>query len=481
MYPAVLLGIVAFWGLLYFFDLLFRTCQNYPYIWLSNRLGLRIHCGYARWYTTSLNRTLQRLGTWKSRFLQRWYSFGAAFAIVIIVPALALLFTTALTYLTRSTDASEQILAPALPGVNLPLNEVVYYLLTLLICSILHELGHATAAIREDVRVLGCGLMVLGAIPAAFVDLATDQLRQLTPWQQLRVFCAGVWHNVVLVLVAGFLFFFLPYIAAVAYDHGGGVLVTHVQEGSAASGPAGLSEGDHVLAVGECPVADSSWWYNCLAASQPMTGFCTDTQSIESFDEAVAGFDADAEVVECCPASSERGVCFRQMDVTNQRNYVCMPARRVIAQSSGSCNSSSECPSSRYACLLPSVDTSTKLLQLRRKDKDDMLYLGQPGDLYYSVTVSNYIPKWKFVPVKLPSMIETLCRYVISFSGALAMLNVVPCIGLDGQWIAGAVIDLLFAKIITNKNKRHVLFLLLVYSGTTLLVVNILLGVYAMM
>lgn len=481
MYGAVLLGIITFWGLLYFFDLLFRTCQNYPYIWLSNRLGLRIHCGYARWYTTSLNRTLQRLGTWKSRFLQRWYSVGAVFAISIILPALALLVTTAISYLTRPTEASEQILAPALPGVNLPLNEVIYYLLTLLICSILHELGHATAAIREDVRVLGCGLMVLGVIPAAFVDLPTDQLRQLTPWQQLRVFCAGVWHNVVLVLIAGFIFLFLPYIAAIAYHHGGGVLVTDIQEGSSVSGQAGLVEGDQILAIGECPVTDSNWWYNCLASSQPMTGFCTDIHSIDSFDEAVTGYDAEADVVDCCPPDSERGICFRQMDATNQRNFVCMPARRVIAQSSGSCNSSSECPSSRYTCLLPSVDMSTKLLQVRRKDKEDMLFLGQPGDLYYPVTVSNYIPKWKYIPVKLPAMIETLCRYVISFSGALAMLNVVPCIGLDGQWIMGAVIDLLFSNIIPNKNRRNILFWLLLYSGTILLVVNILLGVYAMM
>lgn len=36
-----------------------------------------------------------------------------------------------------------------MPGVNLPMNQISYYLLTLLVCGILHELGHAIAAVRS--------------------------------------------------------------------------------------------------------------------------------------------------------------------------------------------------------------------------------------------------------------------------------------------------------------------------------------------
>ena len=35
-----------------------------------------------------------------------------------------------------------------MPGVNLPASQVSYYLLTLLVCGILHEIGHAIAAVR---------------------------------------------------------------------------------------------------------------------------------------------------------------------------------------------------------------------------------------------------------------------------------------------------------------------------------------------
>ena len=35
-----------------------------------------------------------------------------------------------------------------MPGVNLPVSQIWYYMLTLLICGILHEVGHAIAAVR---------------------------------------------------------------------------------------------------------------------------------------------------------------------------------------------------------------------------------------------------------------------------------------------------------------------------------------------
>ena len=35
-----------------------------------------------------------------------------------------------------------------MPGVNLPMSQIYYYLLTLLVCGVLHEVGHAIAAVR---------------------------------------------------------------------------------------------------------------------------------------------------------------------------------------------------------------------------------------------------------------------------------------------------------------------------------------------
>ena len=36
-----------------------------------------------------------------------------------------------------------------LPGVTLPISEIGYYVMALLLCSVIHEAGHAVAALQE--------------------------------------------------------------------------------------------------------------------------------------------------------------------------------------------------------------------------------------------------------------------------------------------------------------------------------------------
>ena len=79
------------------------------------------------------------------------------------------------------------------------------YPFSLLLCSVYHELGHAVCAVNENVRVLGVGIFVVFLIPAAYVDLPTDQLITKSNLQKLRIFSAGVWHNLILVAIRYFL------------------------------------------------------------------------------------------------------------------------------------------------------------------------------------------------------------------------------------------------------------------------------------
>ena len=39
-------------------------------------------------------------------------------------------------------------------------------------------------------------------LPAAFVSLSTTELDELGAWRRLKIFSAGVWHNLVLAAVA---------------------------------------------------------------------------------------------------------------------------------------------------------------------------------------------------------------------------------------------------------------------------------------
>ncbi len=70
---------------------------------------------------------------------------------------------------------------------------------------------------REQVRVNGFGIFFMVIYPGAFVDLYTEHLAVISPIRQLRIYCAGVWHNFILVLIAlGFLWI-LPSVLSLCY------------------------------------------------------------------------------------------------------------------------------------------------------------------------------------------------------------------------------------------------------------------------
>ena len=141
-----------------------------------------------------------------------------------------------------------------MPGVNLPWNHILYYLLTLTIAGILHEVGHALAAVRyfnnspisdlqqvtciihlcfccccrEQVRVNGFGIFFMVIYPGAFVDLYTEHLAVISPLRQLRIYCAGVWHNFILALLAFLFLWLLPSALSFFYFFGRGAVVLDV-------------------------------------------------------------------------------------------------------------------------------------------------------------------------------------------------------------------------------------------------------------
>ena len=79
------------------------------------------------------------------------------------------------------------------------------------------------------------------------VDLPTEQLVTKSTSQRLRVFSAGVWHNLLLVGAAYAVLQLLPYPLAPLYTHQEGVCVTAVQPNSPVRGPSGLEPGSKNL------------------------------------------------------------------------------------------------------------------------------------------------------------------------------------------------------------------------------------------
>jgi S2P endopeptidase len=58
------------------------------------------------------------------------------------------------------------------------------------------------AAVRDDVRLFGIGAIIFFIVPVAFVQISDEQLDLLPIKNRLRILCAGIWHNVVLAILA---------------------------------------------------------------------------------------------------------------------------------------------------------------------------------------------------------------------------------------------------------------------------------------
>ncbi|CAF1538868.1 unnamed protein product, partial [Didymodactylos carnosus] len=204
-----------------------------PYLRLLRSFGCHVSFLNIGFYTTSFNRLFFRIGLSNARLWKIWFTCGILCAFVTaIIACLTLLFlplqyfyiynqnraqsiartganlvqnadSITSTYSGGSSDTrNKMLIQPIIPGVNVPLEQLPHFFLALLICTVLHEFGHAVAASAEQIRVNGCGYFIFLLYPGAYVDLHQEQLQMISAVRQLRIYCAGVFHNMVLVAIA---------------------------------------------------------------------------------------------------------------------------------------------------------------------------------------------------------------------------------------------------------------------------------------
>ena len=154
--------------------------------------------------------------------------------------------------------------------------------------------------------------------------------------------------------------------------------------------------------------------------------------------------------------------------------------------SNNKCTTSSQCTDDNHYCLTPSVRNSTRLLYIVRQNAEyknetpkSVLFWGPPGHLYSTVSMTNYIPKYSFLPYGLPNTMEIVSDYIVKFSGGLAIINLIPCFYLDGYRILGAGIDLILSDHL-HAPVRHVLHLTISLLGTFLLVLSLCVGLWSL-
>ena len=147
----------------------------------------------------------------------------------------------------------------------------VYWIISIFVLAVIHEAAHGVMARLYNVNIKSAGFaffsIFLPVVPAAFVEPDEKQLKKRRDGQQLSVFAAGPFANILFGLaVMGVLFLAMP--AAAGMVNPGGVVITGFDEGSVAKG-AGLSVGEKVIAIDNLSSASLGEFTYYLSSKHP--------------------------------------------------------------------------------------------------------------------------------------------------------------------------------------------------------------------
>ncbi|CAF3506146.1 unnamed protein product [Rotaria sp. Silwood1] len=292
-------------------------CQDTkrPYIRLLRSLGCHVSIFSIGCYTTSFNRVFYRIGTTNSRLWKIWFTIGILVAFATAMTACLTLLILPIKYIyelqrrfpsnkgftistnddvrsfpeksSKQNDAIEDerdklLIQPIIPGVNVPLEQMPHFFLALLLCTIFHEFGHAVAASAEQIRVNGCGYFLFLLYPGAYVDLHQEQLQMISAVRQLRIYCAGVFHNMILVAIAVVFLLWNPIFLRYFYTEA--ATVSRVAKDSPLRNL--LPVHSIIQSIDACTVNTSNDWYQCLRSindqhPQQSSGYCLTQTEIQ--------------------------------------------------------------------------------------------------------------------------------------------------------------------------------------------------------
>ncbi|XP_022115131.2 membrane-bound transcription factor site-2 protease isoform X1 [Pieris rapae] len=470
--------VLAFYVVIWFFDSFFKSCMHYPYYAFLEGTGLKVGFLNLTWTTAALNRCIYRWSKNLTRVLRKWFSFGYYVTVALFLPfAIWTLISFIIEHFQETIHISSVPEVKAmLPGVNIPASDFWIYFLAIASSSVFHEFGHAMAAAHEDVQVISVGLYIFTIIPIAFVQLNTEHLNSLPVMKRLKIYCAGVWHNLVLAFFAMTIFFTAPVLFSIAYETDIGVRVTDFSSDSPLKDARGLDKDDVIKSINACDVKDSYDWSYCLHVAHDRFGICTSAEFIAQNDEIMMETVKESGVVECCRKDDLYSICFEYMepklavDSVLPGQYSCLKPRDMVKEKLIKCNEVGgyTCPRNTH-CLKPSLNNHTYFIIIERKDNNAVLFLGLPYDVYKTVFVDQYFPRLRIFSLFSPMQFEKLLRYIFIFTMGIGFLNIIPCYGTDGHHIARNLIQIL-AKFLNRSGDfvTHVtLFIVILGTGIT--------------
>jgi len=414
-------------------------------------------------YTSSFNRYFHSIARRLTSIWKLWFNTGVVVALITSFCAtltlIVLPFRTFRQFSQRSTTHRDELtLQPLIPGVNLPIEQLGHFLCALIVSTVFHEIGHAIAAATEHVRINGCGGFVYFVYPGAYVDLNEEQIEMLSRFQQLRIFCAGIFHNIVLVFLSFVILLVHPVFLRTFYIEVANV--HHVAQNSPLSHLLPLNT--RISSIDDCQVKTGADWIECLRSIQrrhPLEtpGFCLSSTQIEVLSTRLQSNQNTS--FDCCENQSSKNYCFLYQTSSNERNGVCAEVRKLL--DFPSCFATSDCSKiDRSVCLQPfSSDNQTRLIQIGHSEGPKVLFVGSIEELARTVSIQSFQSTSFFFPNFFVTDFPLFIQYVAAISFALAFFNAIPCHAFDGQFILSSVVE---------NPSRSILFI-----GSTLVIGNI--------
>jgi len=436
-----------------------------------------------------------------------------------------------------------QFLVSIIPGINLPLWHIGYYFLAALLSGIIHEFGHAIAALTEHVSVYSTGSFLYIIFPGAFVNMDDHVLNLLKPFHQLRIFCAGVWHNIWLCIICYLCLITMPYWLLGYSQSNNELYVLDVNEKSPLYGY--VNKGSIIHTINYQPIPNGKDGFEVILKQSLIenpinhAGYCVSKNLFKDNDNSCCNVSLEKPLspsnLQCFehhealldlyevymnektfnierkgpyipvpPISSKctnfiniinnSKKCFVDSDCQNsdedlQKRYYHEIYNRTVSMNKGSINSLKfnkrqepvanegyeDLGENEYLknihsygknldtyCMTPYIPNPfMRVIKFQVNDypKDhyphyrDITFLSDPREVWDSVKVGNYFPKYSFLPFFIPYMLEHSLKYTISLSAALSILNMVPAYNMDGYHTFLAIIAII--KNIFKKFKKR--------------------------
>ncbi|KAG5667950.1 hypothetical protein PVAND_015910 [Polypedilum vanderplanki] len=483
----ILVLICIIYAIVMFIDFFFKSCMMLPYLDFLSNTGISVKFFSIKFHTNAFNRFISRHSSKLPNIYKNSFKFGFYITILLLPISLIVMILSLFSGSSSDTIKNQNTnlisdnkndesgngahLEILLPGVNLPLDQIGYYVISLLICSVVHESGHGIAAVLEDIPVSGFGLNLIFILPIAYTQIDTDHLQTARLWKKLKIFSAGIWNNLILAGWCYILLLLLPIVLLPIFNSGNAVFITKIKQGAPIKGENGLYVGDSVYSINDCKVSNEDEWLKCLTLSLKIhPAYCVSEDFIHENDESVHEIEHQKDgTIECCSKSNPAVNCFENFDEERLPQYVCLNIRNAIEHSKAYCQESLTC-TEHISCVKPLLANTSTIIHIKRRNRvKDFVYYGHPIDIIGSVEISQFIPKTKTFSPAFADSIALLLKYLVVFSSGLAIVNVIPCYGLDGQHLINAIISNLPSKYF-SKGRKEVLSISINLVGSLTLI-----------